>query len=180
VARRKAKKATPEYLERVAIWYMERYPASEARVRRALAKRVRRSVEELETDPEVGAQAIDDVIAKLTSMGLLDDRRFAVARVRTLRIRGLSKRRIESMLRHQGVSSDVVHEVLGEAAESDDLAAARTFARKRRLGPHQRSEELRRERREKDLGKLARAGFSFGIARQVLDEELEDIEDNRW
>lgn len=175
MARRKAKKATETYLERVAIWYLERYPGSVARVRRALDKRVRRSVEELGTDPEEGQAALEAVLAKLTRMGMLDDARFARSRVRTLRNRGKSARAIKAALRAQGIDPDTADEVLAEHDDDDgggDLEAARAFVRRRRLGPH-RSEAKRVALREKDLARLARGGFSFSVARQVLDEELD-------
>jgi len=172
--KRKAKEATVPYLERVALWYLERYPGSTARVRRALEKRVRRSVAELDTDPDDGMRAVETVIASLTRSGLLDDARFARSRVRGLRSRGLSARAIAAKLRSQGIDRATIDEALAAHAEAEgtgELEAARTFARKRRLGRHRRSEEQRRERREKDLAKMARAGFSFGVARQVLDED---------
>jgi regulatory protein len=172
--KRKAKEATVPYLERVALWYLARYPGSTARVQRALEKRVRRSVTELETDPEDGARAVETVIATLTRSGLLDDARFASSRVRVLRARGLSARAIASKLRHQGIAPGTIDAALNAHAEDegvDELEAARTFARKRRLGRHHRTAEARAERREKDLAKMARAGFSFGTAQQVIDED---------
>ena len=132
---------------------------------------------ELETDPEDGARAIETVIAALTRGGLLDDARFASSRIRVLRSRGLSARAIAAKLRHQGIARDTIDAALAAHAEDegvDELAAGRTFARKRRLGRHHRTPEARAERREKDLAKMARAGFSFGIAQQVVDEDDAD------
>lgn len=172
---RKTREANATYLERVALWYMERYPASEARVRRALGTRVARSVAELGTDPVAGAQAVEEVVAKLVRLGLLNDLRLAAARVRTLRGRGLSTRRIHFTLRHQGIASGVIDEVLAGTEAGDDLAAARTFVRKRRMGPH-RVTSARSERRAQDLARLARAGFPYAVAGRVLDESLDDGE----
>ena len=50
------------------------------------------------------------------------------------------------------------------------LAAARRTARRRRLGPW-RGEDQRAARREKDLAALARAGFSYSVAKTVIDGE---------
>ena len=47
--------------------------------------------------------------------------------------------------------------------------AAHALARRRKLGPYRPGE--RSAYREKDLAALARAGFSFGIAREVIDGE---------
>ncbi len=174
MARRKAKEATEIYLERVALWYLERYPGSVARVTQALQKRVRRSVKELETDPEEGARNVATVIAKLKAANLLNDARFAAARVRTLRRRGNSARAIQNALYRQGISRDLIDETLANAADKDDrqteLHAAREWVRRKRLGPYHRDPEKQAELRSKDLGKLARAGFSYDICKRVLDE----------
>jgi regulatory protein len=167
---RKAKEATPAYLERVALWYLERYGGTESRVRRALEKRVRRSVEELGTDAEEGRAAVDEVLERLRRGGWLDDRRFAEARARTLRQRGLPARAIRQKLRQSGVATETCDAVLA-ASPVDDLEAARTFVRKKRLGPHRRKPPVDPARaRHRDLGRLARAGFSYGVAKAVLDE----------
>ena len=49
-----------------------------------------------------------------------------------------------------------------------ELEAAAALARRRRLGPYA-SEEKRRDARQKHLASLARNGFSFDIARRVID-----------
>lgn len=170
VARRKAKEATEGYLERVALWYLGRYPGSVARVRAALNKRVRRSVKELDSDPEQGARNVEAVIARLKDARLLDDARFAASRVRVLRRRGNSARAIGAALRRQGIAPGVIEQALSEEAEegASELSAARQLARRKRLGVH-RPEDKRDEHRRKDLAKLARAGFSYGVAKAALD-----------
>lgn len=177
VPRRPARPATGAYLERVALHYLERYPGSVARVRRALERRVRRSIEELGTDREEGFAALEAVLGKLVRMGYLDDERFARARALTLRARGRSARAIRATLQRQGIDgalADTVLGALGDAREAD-LEAARALVRKRRLGAHRlETPEGREERaalRQKDLAKLARAGFGYEIARRALDEE---------
>jgi regulatory protein len=57
---------------------------------------------------------------------------------------------------------------LAETAGNTDFTAAVNLARRRRLGPY-RPLAARAEMREKDLAALARAGFSYDIARRVVD-----------
>ncbi|MFK7992005.1 MAG: regulatory protein RecX [Sandaracinaceae bacterium] len=166
MSRRAPKPAKEPYLERVALWYLERYGGSEAQLRRVLRKRVWRSVQELDTDPEEGAAAVEAVVAKLIRQGWLDDRKYAESRVRVLRKRGKSARAIRSALRQRGVDSAIIDALLAEG--TDDLAAAREVVRRRRLGPF-RDDEKRELMRQKDLAKLARAGFSYDIARRALE-----------
>ncbi|MCB9595919.1 MAG: RecX family transcriptional regulator [Sandaracinaceae bacterium] len=151
------KLATPTYLERVALHYMERHGGTEARVRRILSLRLSRSREAHgEPSREDGEQMLDALVAKLARLGYLDDARFARSRARALRQKGKSTRAIQSALMRLGVSSELAQ----DAIEGDDLEAARTFVRRRGLGGG-----------EKDLAKLARAGFSYDVARRALEAE---------
>jgi regulatory protein len=61
------------------------------------------------------------------------------------------------------------------------LAAAAAYARRRRLGPFRRVPEERAERRQKDLAALARRGFGYGVAKQVIDaDDFSDLPEPAW
>jgi len=177
--------ASPAYLERAAIHYLERFSSSVASLRRVLKRKLRRSVEAHGTDPIEGAAWIEAIIAKLQSQGLVDDRRYAENAAASLHRRGASARAIAMRLAAKGIDRDLVTEALSEADDEaglarrpgGDLAAAAAFARRRRLGPY-RPDETRAAMRDKDFASLARAGFSRRIAERVLacadrDEMLE-------
>jgi regulatory protein len=148
-----------EKLERYALWYMERYPGTSARVRRALERRVQRVDPENEDAPAW----IDRVLLRLSELRLIDDSRLAAARVRSLRAKGKSLRAIRADLKRQGIGETQISAALGESEPADELEAARRFVRKRRLGRD-------RERRQKDLAALGRAGFDYETARRALDD----------
>ena len=63
-----------------------------------------------------------------------------------------------------------------------DLVAAAKLARKKSIGPF-RKKELNDKTKNKELGILSRAGFSYNIVKQVLFEsdieELEELYDQR-
>ena len=169
--RRGPRKATPEYLERAALYYLERYAAPAAHLGRILMAKVRRSASHHGTDPEAGAAAVEALIAKLRAGGLLDDEAYARARVTSLRRRGESARAIRGRLRAKGVEPDLIDRALADlAAETaePELAAALAYARRRRLGPYRPAAE-RTERRDKDLAILGRRGFDLQTARRVVD-----------
>ena len=154
---RPPKKITAGYLERVALHYVERHGGSEGQLRRILAKRIRRSVEAFgEPSPEIIEEMVDELIAKLIRLGYVNDERVARTRARSLRRRGKSARAIRSTLFRLGIDAAIID----DAIEGDDLEAARTYVRRRRLSGGQ-----------KDLAKLARAGFSYDVAKRVLEEE---------
>ena len=53
----------------------------------------------------------------------------------------------------------------------DPFDAALKLARKRHIGPYSPSEEIRRERRSKDMAILSRAGFDYDTVVRVLTFE---------
>lgn len=171
---RQPHRMTPDTLGRVATAHLQRFPCSVRHLRRVLRRKIARSVRHYGDDEAALLAAMEDTIARLDGGALLDDRRFAHARVQTLHRRGRSQRAIRQRLRQQGLDADAIAaalSALADVADDPDLAAAARYARRRRLGPYCRDPERRVARRQKDLAALGRQGFSYGIARQVIDAE---------
>ena len=61
-------------------------------------------------------------------------------------------------------------DALAEDSADPELEAALAFARRRRIGPFRAAQD-RAASRAKDLATLGRGGFSFEIARRILDAE---------
>lgn len=168
--RRQPLKATPEGLERSALYYLERYDSSSGHLRRLLGRKILLSARVHGTDPEAGRAAVERLIARLTGAGVLDDTRYARGRVRALIARGTSDAMIRARLRAKSVPAELIDAALAEAAGAHpdhELAAALRYAQRRRLGPFRL--EARAERRDRDLAALGRQGFSYEIARRVID-----------
>jgi regulatory protein len=168
--RRLPLKATPEGLERAALRYLERYDSASGHLRRLLRRKVAVSARVHGTDPEEGRAAVERVIARLVDLGLLDDARYARARVRSLQARGSAAAMIRARLRDKAVPAELIEAALAEETADDgssELRAAWRFAQRRRLGPFR--PEGRAERRERDLAALGRQGFDFETARRVID-----------
>ncbi len=173
------KKATPERLQKAALAYLERYATSTENFRRVLMRRVTASARNHGTDPEEGAQVVDRLVTRFTELGYLDDKGYADMRVGSLHRRGVSRRAIRMKLSEKGVEGAVAEAALEELSESleregidPDLQAAHHYAKRRRIGVYRRSG--RDENRQRDLAALARQGFSFDIARQVIGTSGED------
>ena len=163
---RAPRRITPDYLRRAAMHYLERYWAPAGRLRRVLARKIALSCRHHGEDPATHAAALDDVVSRCVSSGLVDDQRFAEARAATLRRRGRSARAVAASLTAKGVDRELAEQA-SKVGEAEELAAARKAARRKRLGPWSRGD--RAARRQKDLAALARAGFSITIARAVID-----------
>lgn len=172
--RRGPRKATPDYLERAALFHLERYASSSGSLRRVLLRKVARSAEAHGTDPEEGAAAVEALIARLQQRGLVDDAAYAESRARALRRRGASAAGVRAKLAAKGIDRVLAERALESVAEElpgdGELAAAAAFARRRRLGPY-RAEAERAERRLRDLAALGRQGYRSEIARKVIDAE---------
>lgn len=158
-------------LMRMATGYLARYAASSHRVRQVLERRIRRRCRSQALDPPDQGDlvvALDETIARLVHLGLLDDQSFAASRARALQRKGLPDRRIRMALRGEGLSPDGPE---GSDDAIDDHAQARRFAARKRLGPHRTGP--RAPFRDKDIRSLLRAGFSFSVAVDAVDAEPE-------
>ncbi len=179
--RRGPKKATARSIENAALHYLGRYAASKAHLRRVLMARVQRSAYHHGTDEGEGAKFVDAVIEKFERLGYLDDKAFAAMRARSLYTRGTPLRGIRFKLAQQGVEEADVESALAVLVEEEgvaepDLAAAVKLAERRRLGPFgDQDPETLDARRNRDLGRLARAGFSYDIAKRVIEAEDTDL-----
>jgi regulatory protein len=152
-------------LERSALWHLSRRALTRAELRAALEKRAARAAAVHGPSLEA-AEWIDALLARLQGSLLLDDERVARARVESGRAAGRSRRALQARLRRQGVDEPTVVQVLTSVDDDrgghDDaeLAAALTWARKKRLVDKERP---------RALAALGRQGFSFATARRALE-----------
>ncbi|MBD2747469.1 regulatory protein RecX [Microvirga sp. BT688] len=171
--RKPPRKVTAAYLQRAAMSYLERYASSAENLRRVLRRKVDKRCRLRGEDPAEFHEMIDEVVARSLKIGLIDDTRYAEARVATLRRRGGSARAIQAKLSAKGVDRGTIAAAL-EGEEGDEAQAARAFARRRKLGPFRPGE--RAPYRDKDLAAMARAGFRFDVARSIIEGEREEDE----
>ena len=154
-----------------AVHYLGRYIASQQRLREVLQRFAMRKLEAHDT-AEV-TRAIDAVVADCLRLGYVDDAAFAMARARSKRRGGGSALAIRRSLAEHAIDQTLVDEALAAADETTrdgELGAALRLAARRRIGPYFRRDHDEDTRR-RHLASLARAGFSFGTAREVMDLE---------
>lgn len=159
---------TEAALRDYALRHLERFAATSATMARVLGNRIRRwqMASDLDDDAKAVAAAaaraaIPRVIAALSAAGALNDAAFAESRARRLARAGASRAKIAAHLAARGVAP---------TGETDELAAALAFARRRRLPPFGPAEHL------KALGVLARAGFPRAVAEAALRTPLAEAE----
>ena len=183
--RKVPRKVTSKSLENAALYYLQRFSSSSENFRRVMMKRVNRSAQYHNTDAKEGAEIVNQLISRFIRIGLLDDLQFAQARATSFRRRGLSERAIRAKLLGKGLTIEVINEsleLLKRDNEDPELTASIIFSKKRRLGPFREPLDKRNEFREKDMAKLARAGFNYHIAKKVISaetlKELEEMVEN--
>ena len=173
--RKPTQRAAPDArsLHNAALAHLARYAATRAGLTRVLARRVERwaraSADDADSVQAAAAAAratIAGIVARLAEAGAVSDAAFAQSRARSLARSGRSRRAIGVHLAKAGVPA----ELLADAAppnETRELAAALIHARKRRLGPW-RTAPATPDTMRRELGNLARAGFSHGVAVSAL------------
>ena len=171
------KPITARRLENIATSYMERYASSAGRLREVLLRRVRKARHAEAPIVDDAEAVIEGIVARYVKAGVLDDRRFAEHKAGALSRRGTSRRRIREKLALARVGREDVDHALSslrdEAGGDGEFAAAVALARRRRLGPFA-DPAVRRDRRDKHLAAMGRAGFALGLARRVIDAKDED------
>ena len=164
-----------------AMHYLGRYASTTARLRQVLQKFAGRKLESV--PPKVTAQAIEAVIADCQKFGYVDDNAFIQMRIRAGRKAGQSERQILNKLQQAGIDRDSASDSLkAHRAESSDAEhlAGLIHIRKKRLGPYTKHADDAQTLYQKQMAKLARAGFSLDIIKSILSlnsiEEAEDLE----
>ena len=172
--RKQPRKVSQRYLENAALHYLKRYAATVSQLKQVLMRRVDRSLKAHGGERAEAVGWVNALVEKLQRGGLINDQAYAETKAHSLRASGRSARVIAQKLRLKGVAKEVVEEKLAQAtAEVSEDTAARIWARKKRLGPFRRDAGTRQENRQRDLAALARAGFSFAIAKRIIDEKPE-------
>jgi regulatory protein len=165
-------------LEAKALAYLERFDSTASNLRAVLVRYARRAHAEGQGSTTDVLAQIDALVRRYAGSGLVDDGRYAYSLARGLRERGLSRVSILTRLHARGVAAEVAERALeqvdadtgDDASTNPELGAARALVRRRRLGPLRPPAE-RAARRERDLAVLARAGFSYSVAKAALEVE---------
>lgn len=157
---------TAKRLTNIALYYLGRYESSVGQLRKILSRRVFKEKIKGADVPADVESVIESILAKMVSDGYVDDRRFAESVARKCQSAGKSRQFLVGKLKTAGIDSDLIRELTDGLSDSD-LDAARRFVQKKKIGCF-RPLEKQKECFKKDLAAMARAGFSFDVAKQAL------------
>lgn len=173
--RKQPRKVSPRYLENAALHYLKRYSATVSQLKTVLMRRVDRSLRFHGGERTEALGWVNELVEKLVRNGLVNDQAYAETKAHSLRASGRSARVIAQKLKLKGVAKEVVEQKVAEAsAEVSEEAAALIWARKKRLGPFRRDLKTRPDNRQRDLAAMARAGFSFAMAKKIIDGSADE------
>lgn len=156
-----------------ALHYLGSYQASRAKLRVILKRFAARKIDS--DDEQAIAKAIEDVILLMVDYGYVNDESLAASKTRQAVLSGQSRRQLTAKLKQMGVDDEITEKAL-KARQADwhdpEWAAILIAARKKRVGPF--GAEVDFEGQQKQMAKLARAGFSLDLIRKCL--AIEDRE----
>jgi len=169
--RKAPKKISKTYLENAALYYLQRYATSAENLKRILLRKVKRSCAFHQTAVEDFAPLVDELVARYMSVGLVDDKVFAQAKVTSLRRQGHSGRSIIARLQVKGLSTAQIEAAMKNIDaehENAEITAALAYTRRKKLGPYRKKPITDPKDLQKELASMGRAGFSYDVARRAL------------
>ena len=157
--------------------YIEKYAPSKQQLRTYLLKKYLKSgsTNIKKSDYQ---NLIDIVLSDLEETKFINDRFYSESKAKNLIQRGSSINKIRSYLFSKGIKDKFVKETLDKIKENNDdqdFFSAIKVCKKKEIGPH-RSEDNRPIFFKKDIGILARNGFSFETSKRIMDLSKEEYE----
>jgi regulatory protein len=168
------KKITLKRLENIALHYLSRYESSSENLRKILKRRVYKASKHHETNTNQANEWIEQIIDKMQRLEYINDDRYALNQLRRLWEKGASKRKMQAHLAQKGIPLEKITDILQNFMDSLDiddnfeLIAAKKHAKRKKIGIY-RQKNQREDYRNKDLAAMARAGFSYEIAKKIID-----------
>ena len=163
-------------LKDLAYSYLEKYSPSKQQLKVYLLKKYLTKIKGSKSKKEV-TSIIDEIVLNLEKNKFLNDEMYSDSKARMFLRRGYSLNKINQSLRSKGIDDKYVKQSIDKIKENEiepDFVSALKLCKRRRIGPT-RPESNRELFYKKDMGILARGGFSFDLSKRVLDLEAEEF-----
>jgi len=150
-------------LLKYAIYYLSKYSSSKKNLEFILKKKIRRLSDEKQIRFHLYNE-IQIIIEKLEKLNLINDQVFVESKIQSLQYQAKSKNYIKQYLLQKGIDKQLIEEQISLFYENNknlEKENALKFAKKRNLLDKDKDYQ-------KKLSKLARAGFSYDIAKEIL------------
>tara|TARA_B100000242_G_C42821918_1_gene381958 strand:- start:13 stop:573 length:561 start_codon:yes stop_codon:yes gene_type:complete len=163
-------------LKDLAYSYLEKYNPSKQQLKVYLLKKYLTKIKGSKSKKEV-TSIIDEIILNLEKNKILNDEMYSDSKARMFLRRGYSLNKINQSLRRKGIEDKYVRQSINKIKENQiepDFVSALKLCKRRRIGAL-RPEKNRELFYKKDMGILARGGFSFDLSKRVLDLEEDEF-----
>ena len=150
-------------LLKYAIYYLSRYSSSKKNLEFILKKKIRR----LSYEKKIRFQLYNEIqiiIEKLEKLNLINDQIFVESKIQSLQYQAKSKNYIKQYLLQKGINKELIERQVSSFYNNNknlEKENAFKFAKKRNLLDNDNDYQ-------KKLSKMARAGFSYDIAKEIL------------
>lgn len=174
----KTNKRTPKIptktrLKNIALYYLERFETSKENLRSVLRRRIDKyAFFDKDYKKEQAYVWADEIVDECCNKNFVSDERFAEFKVSSYLRAGKPKRYIEQKLKQKGIDNKTIEKIF-DNTEYNEQDVALNFAKKKKIGRFREDLDKRKEFYQKDLATLVRAGFSFDIAKDILDNSEE-------
>ena len=165
-------------LKDLAFGYLEKYSPSKQQLKVFLLKKYLTKIKGTKSKKEVSS-LIEEIVNNLEKNSLVNDALYSESKARMFLRRGYSLNKINQSLRNKGIDNEHIVSTINKIKEEKiepDFVSALKLCKRRRIGPL-RPEANRELFYKKDMGILARGGFSFELSKRVLN--LETLEFNK-
>ncbi len=152
-------------LVKYAINYLSKYSSSKKNLERILKNKIRRTNIE-KKEKLILYKLIPEVLKKLEKNNFINDYNYATSKINTFISNGKSKIFIKNYLFKKEIDEKLSSDIFTELDKEDsnwEIKSARIFARKKNI-------KKENNNNEKNLSKMARAGFSYEIAKKIISE----------
>lgn len=151
-------------LMKYAIDYLSKFSSSKANLERVLKNKIRRlNIEKKEKF--FLYSSIEEIVNKLEKQNLINDLVYIQSKIRSFLYQGKSKLYIKSYFIQKGIEKKFIEKLFQDYENENpewELSSARVFVRKKRL--------KEKDDFQKNLSKMARAGFNYEISKKILEE----------
>ena len=163
-------------LKDLAYSYLEKYNPSKQQLKVFLLKKYLTKIKGTKSKKEV-TSIIEEIVSNLEKNKFLNDELYSDSKARMFLRRGYSLNKINKSLRSKGIEDKYVKLSIEKIKDNEiepDFVSALKLCKRRRIGPL-RPEDNRELFYKKDMGILARNGFSFELSKRVLNLEADEF-----
>ena len=163
-------------LKDLAYAYLEKYNPSKQQLKVYLLKKYLTKIKGSKSKKEV-SMVIDEIVQNLEKNKFINDELYSDSKARMYLRRGYSLNKINHSLKNKGIDDQYIKKSINKIKEDKiepDFVSALKLCKRRRIGAL-RPGSNRELFYKKDMGILARNGFSFELSKKVLDLPIDEF-----